>query len=827
MKKYLISMFVLLLGAVGVQAGNNVYDGLAGNNDFNDDGNWWNSLDPTDSAFFRGDNLAANPTWAFPNLSATASVARVVFQGTNPGSYTFSGEKLTIDGNGDTVTPRVLLIESQAANTNDQTFANSVELVSINSANNRHIKTIGAGTLIFSGTLSQGSASQGIGIGLGYGDLEISGNVDGSSSKLWKLHNDAGDGIMKLTGSGTWSNYGTVQVALGAELLLARDTTDSSGFIPSSVQIGGGILTLGNNEQIGDSSTVYYTVTDGGLFDLDGYTESIGNLVFDNVSIYGVLDLGDGGALHIENQSSTATWGSLIVTNWSEGSEHIYIDGGSFSSNQLAAITFDGYDAGAQVVGVELYPASLTVVVQQNNVYTGNAGDNDLNNDANWWNSLGTNDAAFFRGDNIASNPAWASPSFSSATTLSAVKFQNSPGAAYIISGATLTIDGTICGQTLLIDTGSSSYPQTFSNDVVLVSDDNANQRHITTSGSETLVFAGTLSQGSSSAGIGIGLEDGDLEVRGNVDGSSKLWKLHDDAGDGIMKLTGGGSWTGAGTVQVALGAELLLARDTTDSSGFVPGNVQLGGGTLTLGNDEQIGDTVNVFYTVTDGGLFDLAGFEESIGTLIFERDTLYGVVEMGDGGVLHLEGQSSTATWGSLVVTGWTSGSDHIYVDGGSFSASQLAGITFDGYAAGAKVEGGELLPDGAPLGFSGWMDDYSVATGQDAADADPDGDGVANLAEYGFGGNPTNAAITGTLPAYTISGSTLQIVHVERTSSISGISYSAQQTPALVSASWTTAGISLVGESAAVDGFKTVTNQVSADAAEKFLKVFIEQD
>ncbi|QHI70772.1 hypothetical protein [Tichowtungia aerotolerans] len=829
MKKWVIHIFsVLLLGAVTVQAGNNVYKGTAGDNDFNNDSNWWNSLDPTDSAFLRGDNLDANPSWAFPNLSATATVSRVVFQASvSTKSYTISGEKLTIDGNGDAQT---LLIDSQAANTNVQTFANSVELVSINSANNYHIKTTGAGALVFNGTLSQGSSSAGLGIGLYAGDIEINGSVN-SSGKLLKLHDEAGDGIVKFTGSGAWTGGGVVQISSGAKLLLDRDTTDSSGFVPSSVQLGGGILTLGNDEQIGNSAQVYFSVTNGGLFELDGHTESIGQLLFDRDTIYGVLNMGDGGVLRVKNQSSTATWGSLIVTNWVDGSNHIYVDGGSFSETQLAAITFDGYAAGAQVAGGELYPASLSVVSVENNVYTGLAGDNDLNNDSNWWNSLGSNDAAFFRGDNIASNPAWATPFFSSSTTLTAVKFtdESGGGAAYTFSGSDLTIDGSVVtdGQTVLIDMLNSSHTQTFSNNVELVSFNNALNSHVKTSGEGSLVFAGGLSQGDASQGIGIRLYAGDLEISGDVDGSSKLWKLSDDSGDGIMKLTGSGAWTGGGTVQVASGAELLLARDTTDSTGFAPGSVQMGGGILTLGNDEQITDSARVYYTVEDGGVFDLNGFEESVDELLFDRDTIYGVLEMGDGGVLRLVGQSSTATWGSLVVTGWESGLDHIYVDGGSFSTAQLAAITFDGYSAGAKVESGELLPAGNILGFSGWIDNYSLTGGDEAADADPDGDGVVNLYEYGFGGDPTNDAVTGTLPTFEISGSTVEIVHVERTGAISGISYSVQQTPELVSPAWTTAGVSLIGESADVDGFKTVTNQVSADAAVKFLKVFVAED
>ncbi len=77
-----------------------------------------------------------------------------------------------------------------------------------------------------------------------------------------------------------------------------------------------------------------------------------------------------------------------------------------------------------------------------------------------------------------------------------------------------------------------------------------------------------------------------------------------------------------------------------------------------------------------------------------------------MGVGGVLLLAGQSDTATWGDLSILNWSEGSDHIYVDGGSFSSAQLAGITFDGHAAGAQVVGGELIaiPEPATLGLIG---------------------------------------------------------------------------------------------------------------------------
>lgn len=833
MKKF-IAIISAVLSMTALHAGaqsNAVYIGrTGGDGDFSNTNSWYAwpatntpyEVQAVDNTFFRGDGIDVNPSVTNVVLSEPYTVSRVVFQKGGPqncpgAGYVFSGETLTVDG---TLTSQSELISFINDTTDDQVLGCDVVLKSYNNANNQHIKSsLVSGDLIFSGELSQHGGSLGIGIHPYAGDIVISGDVDGAG-KLWKIHDKTGDGIVRLEGSGAWSNFGTVQVSAGARVLLARDTTDSTGFAPGVLQIMGGTLQLGNDEQIMNALEVAFAAATGWL-ELDGNTETVLGLKFGNATHTGVIDMGDGGVLRLNNQNSANTWGSLTITNWNEGVDHIYVDGGSFSAAQLSAITFAGQSPGAQVTSGELLPADLVVV--ENNVYTGLAGDNDLNNDANWWNSLGNNDRTFFRGDNIASNPAWASPSFSAPATVTGVKFQDGPGAAYTISGAALTIDGSTYGQTELIDTVTSSYTQTFSNDVVLVSANNANNRHIKTTGTGTLVFAGTLSQGGLSGGLGIGLNNGDINITGDVNGASKLWKLHNDGGAGILMMTGSGTWSGAGTVQISTGAELLLNRSV--SNGFAPGVLQLVGGTLTLGSDEQILDALEIAYIASDG-LIDLSGNEETIAGLKFigsHSDTL----AMGDGGVLRLDAQNPAADWGTLVITEWESGEDHIYVDGGSFGASQLAAITFDGYAAGAKVESGELLPDGAPLGFSGWINDYNLSGGDEAADADPDGDGVDNLSEYGFGGNPTNAALTGTLPVYEIGGGTVQIVHVEQTGAASGISYSVQQTPQLVSPAWTATGITLVGESGDVDGFKTVTNQVSADAAEKFLKVFVQEN
>lgn len=471
--------------------------------------------------------------------------------------------------------------------------------------------------------------------------------------------------------------------------------------------------------------------------------------------------------------------------------------------------------------------SSLAMAAIQNNVWTGNAGDNSFTNNANWWNSLGSNDVAFFRGDSIDSHPEWTNAVLSAPATISAMTFQGSElaSAGYNISGsAVLTLDGNPEERTTLIEIMSAvTVPQIISAPLVLSTLNNADNVHIKTGNGAGIIFAGPISQNSSSHGVGFRIGNGDVVIAGDLDGTGKLWKVRDNAGTGVLEITG--TFAG-GTLQIAANAEVLLNRPEADNLALAGLVFQMVGGDLTLGENEQIGDSVNLGITGTSG-TFKLDGHTETLSSFGFQNDSKTVSLDMGDGGVLNLADQNPESAWGTLTVLNWDSGSDHIYVTGGSFSETQLAGITFDGYEAGAKVEGGELLPTGASLGFSGWIDDYSLAAGQDAADADPDGDGVANLYEYAFGGNPTNAAVTGTLPVFEFNGSTVDIVHVERTGAEGVISYAVQQTPALFPPAWTTGGISFVGESGDVDGFKTVTNQTTAAASVKFLKVFVEQD
>ncbi|MEA2068554.1 MAG: hypothetical protein U9P12_05085, partial [Verrucomicrobiota bacterium] len=201
-------------------------------------------------------------------------------------------------------------------------------------------------------------------------------------------------------------------------------------------------------------------------------------------------------------------------------------------------------------------------------------------------------------------------------------------------------------------------------------------------------------------------------------------------------------------------------------------------------------------------------------------------GALDMGVGGVLHLTAQDDAAKWGTLTVTNWNSGEDHIYVDGGSFSSAQLAGIAFsDWEPAGAKVEGGELLPTGTNVGLSAyenWASDFGVGVETD----DDDNDGLLNVYEYGLGGDPTNAADQGISPVYAVDGGVMTYIHPQLSDPANGLDYHLETRDDLVFGSWSNVGYTVTGTNIVVGDFDYVTNEVStATKAEQFIQLIID--
>ena len=472
--------------------------------------------------------------------------------------------------------------------------------------------------------------------------------------------------------------------------------------------------------------------------------------------------------------------------------------------------------------------AGIAQAATEANVYHGAANDGDFNNAANWWNPVTANDIAYFRGDTIDLFPDRANIALSVPTTIAGMNFQGSiiAGAAYNITGSTLTLDGHAEGETVLINVFPEvTVNQTIASDLVFKTFNNANNTHIKTSTGAGLVLSGTVSQDAGSQGLGIYVGDGDVEISGTVEGAGLLWKIHDNgggSGTGILKLTGTGIWSGFGTVQISAAAEVLLARSTTDSTAFGSGVLQIqNGGTLSLGNDEQMFDTLDVAF---GSGTFNLDGHAETLRSLEFLTAGDLATLDMGSGGTLNLGDQDSAALWGTLAVLNWDSGEDHIYVAGGSFSVAQLAAIAFDGWdPVGAKVEGGELLPTGTTASaYETWATDYGVG----AETNDADSDGLLNVYEYGLGGDPTNAADLGISPVYSVGGGVLTYIHPQLSDSGHGLDYHLELADDLVAGGWTNAGYAIAGTNVVIGDFDYVTNEVStATKANQFIKLMID--
>ncbi|MDF7826664.1 hypothetical protein P4B35_21725 [Pontiellaceae bacterium B12227] len=130
----------------------------------------------------------------------------------------------------------------------------------------------------------------------------------------------------------------------------------------------------------------------------------------------------------------------------------------------------------------------------------------------------------------------------------------------------------------------------------------------------------------------------------------------------------------------------------------------------------------------------------------------------------------------------------------------------------------------------GFSGWVSDYDL-TGDDAlpgADVEPDG--LNNLMEYALGGNPTNDDAAAVSPkTYTAEvGGTDYFYHVSDQRDDSSLTFTlGTKASLIVSPTWDTNDVSLVGESMVSENYKTVTNRTEATPDAKFLQLEVQQN
>lgn len=110
----------------------------------------------------------------------------------------------------------------------------------------------------------------------------------------------------------------------------------------------------------------------------------------------------------------------------------------------------------------------------------------------------------------------------------------------------------------------------------------------------------------------------------------------------------------------------------------------------------------------------------------------------------------------------------------------------------------------------GYDIWDWNFAQADLSDPT-ADFDSDGMSNLAEYAFGGNPTHNDAVAVRPVFETLDNDFYYVHNERTDD-SNLTYTAEQSTNLLSNDWNTNGLEFVGAAGFSNVWKVATNRIS---------------
>jgi len=329
-----------------------------------------------------------------------------------------------------------------------------------------------------------------------------------------------------------------------------------------------------------------------------------------------------------------------------------------------------------------------------------------------------------------------------------------------------------------------------------------------------------------------------DFGLRSNTSGTLNL-------SGGLVKFTGNyfrvGQQANGVVNQTGGTAEIrgLILADNAGSSG----RYTISGGSLSV--DKYIfGHTANAVFEVEGSGATSIE--TQSVlfpsGTLRFKLDengstllkamggypaetNVYRGIELTNATVEveTLAGFNGVA--GSTYDLMWTT--NGFLTNGMTFADN--SGIGFE-WSIVAK-DGGEvfqvMVPGGTPS--EKWAIGYGLTGDDVAATADPDGDGINNLYEYGLGGDPTNSADIGIVPMYgtLADGGTnwFEYVYAKRSALDSGLTYYLELTDDLIYTDWANSGYEVVGTGTIDSEFDAVTNRIStAVSDERFIRLMI---
>lgn len=282
----------------------------------------------------------------------------------------------------------------------------------------------------------------------------------------------------------------------------------------------------------------------------------------------------------------------------------------------------------------------------------------------------------------------------------------------------------------------------------------------------------------------------GDINVSGVITNGTATLALA-KGGAGTLTLAGQNSYTGTTTVN----AGTLLVNGTASATATTVASGATFGGTGAAGS-----------VTVQSGGSLAPAG--TAVGTFTVGNATLSGTLAIGIANANsadQLQATGSVTLGGPLAITalaGLPAGTTFTILN--KTSAGAVSG-TFSGlpqnsfFTASSNTwiisytggDGNDVTLS-IPTAQQTWQQAKFGASWNNPAvagdNADPDGDGVSNLLEYAFGGNP-NAADQSILPAIDNTGSFFSIIY-RKAKAATDLVFTVQESPDLSPNSWKTA-------------------------------------
>ena len=165
------------------------------------------------------------------------------------------------------------------------------------------------------------------------------------------------------------------------------------------------------------------------------------------------------------------------------------------------------------------------------------------------------------------------------------------------------------------------------------------------------------------------------------------------------------------------------------------------------------------------------------------------------------------------------------------GNWIDLRFRGITGAGFRSDMALDHIRVGSITAALPYEKWASDFTLAYPDAASDENPDGDVLNNLYEYGLGGDPTNSADIGHVPAFGIldEGGTnfIEYTYARRVGSGGILDYYLETTANLLSNDWANSGYVMLPDTDVIDAdFEAVTNRIdAAGKTNEFIRLIIE--